>query len=86
VIHHELGAEWVVYARPEHVWLGREEPPQPLAGILVSRCRDGVTLREEGRSNKIHQDLQLHIVNAPRAVLLVLVIAVAWIRALALVV
>jgi len=59
VVHHELRTEWVVHARPEHVWLGREESPQPLAGILVSRCRDFVTLREEGRGDKIHQDLQL---------------------------
>src|SRR5205809_255502 len=45
VIHHELRAQRVVDARPKHVWLGREEPPQPLAGILVSRRRDFVTLR-----------------------------------------
>ena len=59
VVHHELRAEWVIHARPEHVWLGREELPQPLAGILVSRCRDFITLREEGRGDKIHQDLQV---------------------------
>src|SRR6266446_7876737 len=66
VIHHELGAEWVVHARPKHVGLRREEPPQPLAGILVSRCRDFVTLREEGRGDKIHLDLQLQTAKTPR--------------------
>src|SRR6266481_6560473 len=66
VIHHELGAQRVVHARPEYIGLGLEEPPQPLAGILVSRCRDFVTLREEGRGDKIHLDLQLQTAKTRR--------------------
>src|SRR5712691_13104534 len=49
VVHHELGAEWVVDTRSEDVLLGREESPEPPARLLVARCGNLETLRKEGR-------------------------------------